>query len=498
MKVMVISLMLSPFSLLDAAEDYPAFIGPGNREYLADKIQTGYYVDVFTKVDMRQKERVDKRNQIAEILNYSYQTAPQISNGILEAEYIKKLNTDNLKVEINQQRQKRENVASTNLENGFTYIPYSDGKKEFFKDGLPIRIENERVVDEFGNLSIRNTSNMQYSDRRLLTSYDAELKDASGNVSRTYWYGAKYSDDSVFYGTHKTNANKNILEYSLKELDPLGNAKVTHWTALSYTGKTLSAFSQVIEDSIYGRTAFTRSNITYSDFENKPEQISSFREEGTGSDGLPYTLNRDNITYNDKDQVTSYNDNHILYDEHGAVIEFTKIKANFTYEPVSVQFGPDVETKEPDQLLTSVVSTITQNPDGTTRTENTTTEYKYDTDRKVLSAFGKSDFSGDDGQGNTYQGSSQSYYSLYNGRPELTKTISLSESKDQDGSWKNETTTTNYTRNWYGILLDAYGLGSFLGGDGQGHNYLGISKVTYKIINGRALPFQIKNTIYEK
>ncbi len=256
----VMGFILSLSTLL-WAEDYPAgYLGPGYRDYLSEKKQVGYYVDVFTKMDMRQKERVNKRNQVEEILVSSYQATPISSYGISAAQYQQIKNSDELNTEIALQRIQRTQVASAQGE--FTYLPHSDGKIEYFKDGLVSRVENERVVDEFGNVGIKNTYNMQYNDKRLLIGYEADIKDNLGNTSHQSWTGS-YTPDSVFYGSDETRANKNLLEYTTKITDSKGDETVTNWKALSYDGKFLRAFSQTIEDSIYGNTTFTRSYITY-------------------------------------------------------------------------------------------------------------------------------------------------------------------------------------------------------------------------------------------
>ena len=160
---MMIEFTFCPPMLL-LAEDYPSgYLGSGYREYLSGKIQNGYYVEVFTKMDMRQKERVNKRNQVEGILNFSYQATPESNYGILAHQAEQKENSDNLKTEIATQEQEREQVASANIE--FNYIKYSDGKIAYFKDGLASSVYNERVIDEFGNVNIKNTYNMKYNDK---------------------------------------------------------------------------------------------------------------------------------------------------------------------------------------------------------------------------------------------------------------------------------------------------------------------------------------------
>jgi len=398
--VIILTFLLSPSFPL-RAEDFPAgYLGAGYREYLSQKKQDGYFVEQFTKIDLRQKERVSKRNQIEEILSYSYQAAPIAANGILATEYQHKYNTDDLKREVAQNRQERQKVASANFASGFTYIPYSDGKIEYFKDGLAIRIENERVVDEFGNLSIKNTYNMQYNNKRLLTSYEATLKDGLGNITKLSWYGVTYSDDSLFYGGFKTNANKNMTEYYLKEIDPAGNVKLTHWKALGYEGKLLHAFSQTINDSVYGNVSFTRSQITYAG--NDPTQMTSYHEEGTGADNLAYTLDRTNIGYNGKGQVTRYHEEMFTTQIDGTKVK-TTTDAQFKYLDTAHQFGSDVEP-DPDRLLETTITTTTENPaDGSHRTSTDISTYHYNASGQLIGTSGRSQFSGREAKWYEYQ-----------------------------------------------------------------------------------------------
>jgi hypothetical protein len=387
---LIAAFLLSPVTCL-WAEDYPAgFLAPGYREYLSQKKIDGYYVDVFTRIDLRQRERVSKRNQLEDILGYSYQTAPVSANGILATEYQHKYNSEDLRRDILKQRQEREKAASVNIEGGFTYIPYSDGKIEYFKDGLVIRIENERVVDEFGNVSLKNTYNMQYNDKRLLIAYDANLADSLGNVTKLSWYGAKYTEDSLFYGSAQTNANKNLTEYYLKEIDPAGNERTTHWQALSYEGKLLRAFSQTIEDKLYGNVSFTRSQIQYAG--SDPTQATSYHEEGTGTDNLNYSLDRSNITYNDKGQIIGYHEEIYTTQLDGKRIK-TIVDAQFKYTNPLSQFGADVDP-DPDRLFETIITTTTENPDSSFKTDTTTTTYNYGPNGRLISTTAESQFNG--------------------------------------------------------------------------------------------------------
>ncbi|MFA5090167.1 MAG: hypothetical protein WC510_03915 [Candidatus Omnitrophota bacterium] len=378
-------LALSTASMV-CAEDYPsAYLGNGYREYLLGRIQSGYYVDIFTKLDMRYKERVNKRNEVEKIVSSSYQVGPQSEHGILSAEFQQKYNAENIRVEIMTRRQQRIQGASAQSE--FNYIKHSDGRTDYFKDGLLMRMENERVVDQFGNVSFKNTFNIKYNEKRLMVSSESTVKDSLGNISTQYWHGAKYSDDSVFYADEKTSAVRNLMAYTLEETDSAGNTRVSNWEALQYDGKFLRAFAQVVEDSVYGISAFVRSNIKYDG--DDLSHITSYHEEGIGNDNLFYSLDRTETTYNGA-QLLGYHETIYTTQVDGNITK-TTVDAQFTYSEFSL-FGRDVENES--RLLETNISAITENADGSIKTENTVTKYEYDANHNIISASGNSRFSG--------------------------------------------------------------------------------------------------------
>ncbi len=419
--VITMSLILSPSTLVWSG-DYPAgYLGPGHREYLNNKIQNGYYVEVFTDLEGRQEERVNKRNQIEELVSNSYQANYDSAYGILKADYLISQNAQEINWTIQQNQNRTEETASNLTE--FKYIKYSDGKIVNFKEGLPSSIENERVVDEFGNLSLKHTYNMEYNFDRLLTSYEADLKDNLGNITHIFCYGITYSPDSVFYGGYDTNANKNETEKYIKEIDPAGDVRLTHWLALSYEGKILHSYYQEIEDTFYGNSSFTRTNITYeNDSRGHPTRQTSYHEEGVGTDGLEYSLDRTNITYNEKDQVTGYHEELTIIHDDGGKDEIITV-AKFEYISVPHQFGPDVEVRDPDKLKYSQVEIVIKNPDGFWKREIETTNYIYDSTGTLTLAEGSSVLVQGDGQGNVESGSSTKTYELIRGRPEVVKVV---------------------------------------------------------------------------
>ncbi|MFH1074846.1 MAG: hypothetical protein V1752_07145, partial [Candidatus Firestonebacteria bacterium] len=271
-KVVLITAIMAltgPLSICLHAEDYPAgYLGNGYRDYLSGKISQGYQAEVFTNIDMRMKERINRRNEVETMVSASYQAATTSTNGISAVQSGIADNSEATMKDAEMQKQQREKVAAT--QGVFNYLPGSDGKKVYFKDGLTHHVDNERSVDEFGNVSYRNSYNYQYNDNRLIAGFEADTKDNLGNTNHLRQYGMIYTDDSVFYADDDTNANRNLREYLIEETDSAGNTKKTHVLEGNFEGKFMRSFSQTIADSVYGNSYFTRANINYLD--NNPRR----------------------------------------------------------------------------------------------------------------------------------------------------------------------------------------------------------------------------------
>jgi hypothetical protein len=126
----------------------------------------------------------------------------------------------------------------------FNYIKYDNGKVVWLKDGLAVKILNEPIVDPQGNVSMRNTYNMEYNTKRLLTSYESDTTDPQGNITHVKWNGGTYTNDSVFYADSTTHANKNLISYQQETTDSLGNVSKTDWNNAHYDGKLLIDYQE--------------------------------------------------------------------------------------------------------------------------------------------------------------------------------------------------------------------------------------------------------------
>lgn len=418
MKILAAAITISltlPYSF-SWAEDYPAgYIGPGYREYLKDKIMNGYYVKVFMDLESRQKDNIEKRNHTEKVINTSYQANVNTNRGTIETNFEIKNNNDEFKDDINQAQRRTLQVANT--QTPFNYIKYSDGKTVHSQDGLTTSIENERVVDEFGNVNIKNTYNMQYNAERMLTGFEAKVKDNLGNISHIYTSGITYSPSSVFYGGPDTKAPKNEMERHTMEVDAAGNVNVAHWQAISYDGNRLTAFSQTEEDSVYGSRSFSRTNIAYED--GNYRRVRSYQEYGIGADGLQYTSEKTNISYNDKNAVISYQEKTTTTQlDDGQVTVITD--ARFKYLPAITQFGDDLEEPEPDKLAESTITTTTLNTDGSDKTETMVTAYTYDKNQALAGALGNNIITGQEGNWFEYKDAAGSALTLSQGENDTT------------------------------------------------------------------------------
>ncbi len=369
----------------------------GYYDYLGEKIHYGYNVNAFTKNNTLLRQRIERLKRMEDAAKNAENITPESIRAIrtLNQEEEKSYYEHNQMIATEERGAKR--TASRIGE--FKYIPHSDGSIEYFKNGLVDRVLNQRVVDTFGNVSYENTYNMKYNDKRLLISYEADEKDSLGNVTHIKWQGAKYAPGSVFYATKDTNAYKNLIEYHTQETDAFGNTKRIDYKADEYSGKLTTKYTMDTYDSVYGKTHFTRSNITYID--NDPDKVKSYHEEGVSADGRSYSLDRYGITYNDKNQVTGYKETKAIYDYNGSLISKVTTEAHFTYKDVPQQFGNDVQTPDPDRLESSTITTVESNIDGSAKKETDTTYYDYDSNLNLVNAQETKEFSGQ--EANWYQ-----------------------------------------------------------------------------------------------
>ncbi len=362
--------------------------GASSWDYLSQKISYGYYVEVYSHFDALAKSKVDRRNGIEDLVVASYGTDAKANLAIADVKFNQDYAQHVMATEFAQRSGRGTQIANTYTLN--TYLPHSDGSVEYFKDGLLARVDNQRSVDEFGNVSIKNLYNFEYDlDRRLMLKHEYDTTDSRG-LKTHGTFTCSYTADSVFYGSDETNANKHYASYTVTETDSTGRVITTTWTAGVYEGKYLRDFTQTNFDSKEGTSTFKRFNIQYS----APGQISSYDETGVGNhiegeDGtnvpFTYTLSRTNITYYGG-QVAGYDE--VRYDMPANMEEadfdadlskWVKTTTHVTMEYLDVpsQFGEDVDPDAPRLKKTTIVS-HTEKPDGSYDDSTAVTEYTYD------------------------------------------------------------------------------------------------------------------------
>jgi hypothetical protein len=443
------------------------------KQFLDKITSQGVQVDEFERFDNLNKERVKKFNDLIETIHNSYQITKNSSLNnlnLLKEDKITSKITAERQMAISQQR--RETNASRIT--AFNYVAHTDGSKVYFKNGLTDKIENERVLDEFGNVSLKNTYNMNYSNDRLLRDYEAEITDELGNITYIQWEGAEYAKGSLFYGNNygdnETNAYKTLTAYKRTETDHAGNTRTVTYNATDYKGKYIYQAETNIADSVYGNISFTQSNITYKD--NKANQIYSYIEEGIGTDGRRYEKERLYTHYNKKDQITGYYEETTLYDyDNTTAINKTTTNVSFEYLETPHQFGRDV-TAEPDKLRKSLITTTNISISGAKQTKTVTTNYEYDQEQNLVAAYADVDFQGQESKwwehtdpaGNTLMRNEDEYGNItYSYINDSGNTVVVPE---------EDVTST---------LKD-------------GNHYQGTSEIQYEILAGRPLEKNVSTT----
>ena len=157
----------------------------------------------------RQIEDVRKRHMIETERRKNLYRQYQMNKDLYMQEVEKVQEDQGLQQQIMKARSKTIEAAAKAGE--FSYTLTKSGIKIKYKDGLPSSIESEKVYDNLGQVSIKNTKNMEYNEKKLLVSYDAEITDSLGNVTKIQWRDGVYSDDSFWYASDDTNVGKYLL-----------------------------------------------------------------------------------------------------------------------------------------------------------------------------------------------------------------------------------------------------------------------------------------------
>jgi len=185
--------------------------------------------------------------------------------------------------EVEMERRKRASASVFGAGGLFNFVAYADGRKVWFKAGQVSRVENERVRDARGNVSLRNMDDMQYDSKGLLVSYRSEVTDSNGIKKQIYWHGATYTEDSRSYGGEGTPYKKLITGYTEEVTDDKGNTAVMDWRGAAYDeNDRLSSYHQTSTDAAGNQTSKFWRDGKYDENSN----LTSFRETDTDPFGL--------------------------------------------------------------------------------------------------------------------------------------------------------------------------------------------------------------------
>ena len=221
-----------------------------NQTRGSDRLQSsGYNSPQALKERLSYKERLSRSQTEAEqqIDRQKSKVLDKITN-TLNRDVQKNLqNAEDLSAQAQEARNKTFAILGQN--SLFNYVHYEDGKVIWMQDGLAKKIENERILDANGNVSIRTTYDMNYNSKRLLTDYESDTKDPLNNITHVEWRAGAYTADSVYYATEQTSARQLITDYVQETTDDFGNVSKVTWSGGVYDGRLLTGYHQVSVDA---------------------------------------------------------------------------------------------------------------------------------------------------------------------------------------------------------------------------------------------------------
>ncbi|NQT75977.1 MAG: hypothetical protein HQ566_05590, partial [Candidatus Omnitrophica bacterium] len=383
--------------------------------------------------EMQRRQQIQEDRHRRDFINYN------INKGLYMDQVEKGQEAQSLQQQIMKARGLTFDAAAKMGE--FSYVINKDGSRVNYKDGLPSSIYNEPVHDNLGQLlGYKNTFNMSYDSKRFLGSYDSEIIDPLGNITKILWRNGKYSSDSVWWAGSDTNAGKYLLGYTEIITDPYGATTVREWstTRNGYDGKKLSIYDEVLKDA-------TGSVISSSSWSNP--------------------------TY-EGDTLTGYHQ------------ETTDAYGNVTISNWSAEF-------EGERMLSSHSVDNQINRDGTSSVNDNTLTYEYGEDNKIIRAYGISNVTGETKDVNgytvyTHTGTNEQFYELVNGQLKIVYTLSDTEQVNADSSTSSTHTRFDYVYDpETNLMIDAAETSTTEGEDIFGSSYMSKTVSEYDTIAGQ-------------
>src|SRR3989338_470926 len=334
----------------------------------------------------------------------------------------------------------------------FSYVMNKDGSRVNYIDGLPSSILDERVIDMWGGVSLKDTWNMTYKDRFLI-SYEAAIKDPAGNITKISWFGAEYSPDSVWWASEDSAAGKYLLRYSEIITDPYGTVTTREWSATreNYgSDKKLDGYHEVVKDASGGIILESdRSNIQYDGDKTK-----SYHEETRDNFGNMGSL----------DWSAKYNQNGLLEEATS-----TETQTKDTGSETTVSRSTNISAYTYDAITGKLASAVGQG------TFNSVTEGIF------INSRGE-----EVGRRRTSRGTTRQEYEIVNGQAKLVRNISIANYSNPDGSTAHSESIVTYVYGPTNLLTGARGVTNTTGEDVFGNGYATVITDAYEIIASQA------------
>ncbi|MBU1912482.1 MAG: hypothetical protein KKB22_02990, partial [Candidatus Omnitrophica bacterium] len=389
----------------------------------------------------------------------------------------------------------------------FSYTMNKDGSRVNYIDGLPSSIENEPITDSYGYKSIKNTKNMKYDGQRFLMSYDADIRDSFGNITKLNWFDAVYSPDSVWWAGSDTNAGKYLLGYKEIVIDPYGTVSMREWSTARdsygadkkvinyhevlkdglgnvvstsdwskgvYDGDKVKSYHQVTKDA-YGNVSSLDWSGEYTD-KGSISKVFSKEAQTNRDDSTSYSENTSLYTYDDAGVLKTAVGNGAFQANDG----FGNMNSGTTLQQYEIVNGQL-------KLVRNITNINYENIDDSTAHSESTVNYYYNSKNLLKGADGKTTTEGWDIFGNGYKTSTVDAYEIIASQARRVKSVSINDAEDLFGSINHAETITTYKYNFItGELISATGYTDTTSEDVFGSKSVTHTDLVYQIINGQA------------
>ena len=468
--------------------------------------QSGFMrLEAVREMIKRQLDDLNRRQNIEVDRNKAIYNQYQINRNLYMQNAEKGQSVQAIQDQVMKARGDTLNAASAGGE--FNYSLNKDCSRVNYTEGLPPSIQNERITDSYGYVSIKNTNNMKYNGQRLLTSYDADIADVMGNITRVNWYDASYSPDSVWWAGSDTNAGKFLLGYKEIVIDPYGTVTMREWSTardgygaakkvINYHEVLKDGLGNVVSTSDWSKGVYDGDKVKSYHQVTKDAygNVSSLDWSGDYTDKGSISKVFSKEAQTNRDGSTSYNENTSLYNYDDAGILQTAV-GNGTFQADdgfgNMNSGTTLQQYEiingQLKLVRNISNIDYENIDGSTAHSESTVTYYYDSKNLLKGADGRTTTEGSDIFGNGYRTVTTDTYDVIASQARRTRSVSVNEAEDLFGSTNYSETVNIYKYNeTTGDLVSASGYTDTMGEDIFGSKSVTHTGLVYQIINGQA------------